>query len=162
MAKKKINDDKLLQLIRDGNSPAEAARFFVGGKLRKCSAREDETRHQLQPSCQCTSFRIFQHIICIPGVGPIVHRIAPLCFSSSASWIDVRGSHSREKISSPCPSASPRENFAASRGKLPPLQWRRRCCWKSDGSRSKMPRSVVGGLWSVAGNRFLLGPRTED
>ncbi|MGO9020983.1 MAG: hypothetical protein ACLQVJ_21785 [Syntrophobacteraceae bacterium] len=26
MAKKKINDDTLLQLIRDGNSPAEAAR----------------------------------------------------------------------------------------------------------------------------------------
>src|SRR5208283_1212014 len=42
MAKKKINDDKLLQWIRDGNSPAEAARFFVGGKLR----------HQLQPPCQ--------------------------------------------------------------------------------------------------------------
>ncbi|MFZ0928295.1 MAG: hypothetical protein WAN11_06830 [Syntrophobacteraceae bacterium] len=26
MAKKKINDDKLLQLIRDGNSPAELER----------------------------------------------------------------------------------------------------------------------------------------
>ena len=52
MAKKKINDDRLLQLIRDGNSPAGAPRFFVGGKLRKCSAREDKTRHQLQPSCQ--------------------------------------------------------------------------------------------------------------
>ena len=49
MAKKKINDDTLLQLIRHGNSPAGAARFFVGGKLRKCSAREDKTRHQLQP-----------------------------------------------------------------------------------------------------------------
>ena len=31
MAKKKINDDTLLQLIRDGNSPAGAAhRFEVG------------------------------------------------------------------------------------------------------------------------------------
>ncbi|MFZ0931609.1 MAG: hypothetical protein WAN11_23610 [Syntrophobacteraceae bacterium] len=28
MAKKKINDDTLLQLIRDGNSPAGAARRF--------------------------------------------------------------------------------------------------------------------------------------
>ncbi|MGA3114913.1 MAG: hypothetical protein ABSF90_10850 [Syntrophobacteraceae bacterium] len=56
MAKKKINDDTLLQLIRDGNSPAEAARFFVGGKLRKCSAREDKTRHQLQPPCQKVEF----------------------------------------------------------------------------------------------------------
>ncbi len=81
MAKKKINDDTLLQLIRDGNSSAGAARFFVGGKLRKCAAREDKTRHQLQPSCQCTSFRIFQHIICIPGVGSREQRIAPLCSS---------------------------------------------------------------------------------
>jgi len=81
MAKKKINDDTFLQLIRDGNSPAGAARFFVGGKLRKCSAREDKTRHQLQPFCQCASFRIFQHIICISDIGPIVHRIAPLCSS---------------------------------------------------------------------------------
>jgi len=52
MAQKKINDHTLLQLIRGGNSPAGAARFFVGGKLRKCSAREDKTRHQLQPPCQ--------------------------------------------------------------------------------------------------------------
>ncbi len=33
MAKKKIYDDRLLQLIRDGNSPAEAARRPGLGKL---------------------------------------------------------------------------------------------------------------------------------
>ncbi|MGA3116810.1 MAG: hypothetical protein ABSF90_20505 [Syntrophobacteraceae bacterium] len=32
MAKKKINDDTLLQLIRDGNSPAEAARRLGVGR----------------------------------------------------------------------------------------------------------------------------------
>jgi hypothetical protein len=34
MAKKKINDDTLLQLIRDGNSPAEAARRLVRARGR--------------------------------------------------------------------------------------------------------------------------------
>ena len=33
MAKKKINDDRLLQLIRDGNSPTGAARRLGVGKL---------------------------------------------------------------------------------------------------------------------------------
>ncbi|MFZ0928481.1 MAG: hypothetical protein WAN11_07765 [Syntrophobacteraceae bacterium] len=32
MAKKKINDDRLLQLIRDGNSPAGAARRLGVGR----------------------------------------------------------------------------------------------------------------------------------
>ncbi|MGO9016805.1 MAG: hypothetical protein ACLQVJ_00490 [Syntrophobacteraceae bacterium] len=32
MAKKKINDDTLLQLIRDGNSPADAARRLGVGR----------------------------------------------------------------------------------------------------------------------------------
>jgi len=34
MAKKKINDDTLLQLIRDGNSPAEAVRYDTVGLKR--------------------------------------------------------------------------------------------------------------------------------
>ncbi len=38
MAKKKINDDTLLQLIRDGNSPAEAA-LFPGGLSRALPRR---------------------------------------------------------------------------------------------------------------------------
>ncbi|MGA3114381.1 MAG: hypothetical protein ABSF90_08105 [Syntrophobacteraceae bacterium] len=32
MAKKKANDDALLQLIRDGNSPAEAVRWLGVGR----------------------------------------------------------------------------------------------------------------------------------
>ena len=36
MALKKINDDVLLLLIREGNSPAEAARYLLVGRAAVC------------------------------------------------------------------------------------------------------------------------------
>jgi hypothetical protein len=51
MAKKKINDDTLLQLIRDGNSPAEAARRLGVGRAAVCKRLKAlKMRHWLCPS----------------------------------------------------------------------------------------------------------------
>ncbi|MGO9018860.1 MAG: hypothetical protein ACLQVJ_10975 [Syntrophobacteraceae bacterium] len=49
MAKKKINDDTLLQLIRDGNSPAGAARRRspLGPAASQKISREPEAFHAL-------------------------------------------------------------------------------------------------------------------
>ncbi len=53
MALKKINDDLLLRLIGEGNSPAEAARNLGVGRAAVCKRLKSTVWHWVRPNAQC-------------------------------------------------------------------------------------------------------------